>query len=57
MAYILTYIYFQVAEINNKITSAPPGSPLYKMPLVADPSNEIADVPVKSVEWNTLSRE
>jgi hypothetical protein len=32
---------------------------LYKIPLLEDPSNEIAEVLVKSVdsEWNMLSRE
>jgi hypothetical protein len=30
---------------------------LYKLPLLEDPSNDIAEVLVKSVEWNMLSRE
>ena len=30
---------------------------MYKLPLVRDPSDEIADVLVKSLEWNMLSRE
>jgi hypothetical protein len=30
---------------------------LYKLPLLQDPSNEIAEVLVKSLEWNMLSRE
>ena len=30
---------------------------MYKLPLVEDPSDEIADVLVKSLEWNMLSRE
>ncbi len=52
---------FQVAEINGKIRSAGRDSPLYKLPLLEDPSNAIAEVRtkllVKSVEWNMLSRE
>jgi hypothetical protein len=40
----LTYIYFHVTEINSKIASAPPGSPLYTLPLVEDPNNEIAEI-------------
>ncbi len=30
---------------------------MYRLPLVEDPSNEIDDVLVKSMEWNMLSRE
>ena len=30
---------------------------MYKLPLLEDPSNDIAEVLVKSVEWNMLSRE
>ena len=48
---------FQVADINGKIKAAGRESPLYKLPLLEDPSNEIAEVLVKSVEWNMLSRE
>ena len=48
---------FQVADINGKIRAAGRESPLYKLPLLEDPSNEIAEVLVKSVEWNMLSRE
>ncbi len=45
-----------IAEMNGKIRSARRDSPLYKLPLLEDPSNEIADVLAKSVEWN-MSRE
>ena len=48
---------FQVADINGKIKAAGRDSPLYRLPLLEDPSNEIAEVLVKSVEWNMLSRE
>ena len=48
---------WQVAQINDRIKKAVPGSQLYKLPLLEDPSNEIADVLVKSLEWNMLSRE
>ena len=48
---------YQVLELNNMIKAAPRDSPLYKLPLVVDPSNDIADVLVKALEWNMLSRE
>ena len=47
----------QVDAINDKIDSAPQDSLLYKLPRVEDPSKDIADVLVKSLEWNMLSRE
>ncbi len=47
----------QVTEINNKIRSATQDSMLYRLPLVEDSSDEIADVLVKSLEWNMLSRD
>ena len=47
----------QVADINARIRAAPRDTPLYKLPLLEDPSNDIAEVLVKSVEWNMLSRE
>jgi hypothetical protein len=48
---------YQVLELNNMIKAAPRDSPLYKLPPVVDPSNDIADVLVKALEWNMLSRE
>ena len=54
---VYVLIVFQVADINGKIKAAGRESPLYKLPLLEDPSNEIAEVLVKSVEWNMLSRE
>ncbi len=57
---VLTSSVSQVAEINNKIRSAPINSALYKLPQVENPSNEIAEVLVKwlkSLEWNMPSRE
>jgi hypothetical protein len=39
------------------IKAAPCDSPLHKLSPVVDPSNEIADVLVKALEWNMLSRE
>jgi hypothetical protein len=50
----LIYFIFQVAYINGKIKTAGRDSPLYKLPLLEDPSNEMAEVLVKSVEWNML---
>jgi hypothetical protein len=32
-------------------------SPLYKVPPVVDPSNEMADALVQALDWNMLSRE
>ena len=55
--YTYSNICFQVADINARIRAAPRDSPLYKLPLLEDPSNNIAEVLVKSVEWNMLSRE
>ena len=47
----------QVLELNNLIKAALPGSLLYKLPPVVDPSNHVSDVLVKALEWNMLSRE
>ncbi len=47
----------QVLELNNQIKAALPGSPLYKVPPVVDPGNDVSDVLVKALEWNMLSRE
>ena len=44
-------------ELNNLIRTVHSDSPLYKLPPVVDPSNETAEVLVKSLEWNMLSRE
>ena len=50
---------YKVAELNAKITAASKDktSPLYKVPPVVDPSNEMAEVLVQALEWNMLSRE
>ncbi len=53
----MAVFFFQVADINGKIKAAGRESPWYKLSLLEDPSNEIAEVLVKSVEWNMLSRE
>ena len=49
----------QVLELNNMIKAATRDSLLFKLPPlgVVDPSNEIAEVLVKALEWNMLSRE
>jgi hypothetical protein len=39
------------------IKAAKSDSPLFKLPPVVDPSNEIAEVLIKALEWNMLSRE
>ena len=49
----------QVYELNKKISVASKdrNSPLFNVPLVVDPSNEIAEVLVEALEWNMMSRE
>ena len=49
----------QVYELNKKIsvTSKDRNSPLFNVPPVVDPSNEIAEVLVEALEWNMMSRE
>ena len=39
------------------IKAATRDSPLFELPPVVDPSNEIAEVLIKALEWNMLSRE
>jgi hypothetical protein len=46
---------YQVLLINKAI--AKPGSRLYKLPHVADPSNEIVGVLIQCMEWNIASRQ
>jgi hypothetical protein len=46
-----------VKFINDKIKSAPLGSPLKAAPLVKDPSEEIIAVHVAALEWNLKTRE
>ena len=49
----------QVYELNKKISDASKdrNSPLFNVPQVVDPSNEIAEVLVEALEWNMMSRE
>ena len=49
----------QVYDLNQKIRAAAKdrNSPLYNVPLVEDPSNEIAEVLIEALEWNMMSRE
>ena len=49
----------QVYELNKKISVASKdrNSPLFNVPPVVDPSNEIAEVLVEALEWNMMSRE
>ena len=61
----ITCIYFdihciyQVYELNKKISAASKDrtSPLFNVPPVVDPSNEISEVLVEALEWNMMSRE
>ena len=47
----------QVLLINKAIDAAKPGSPLYKLPHVADPSDDIVEVLIQCMEWNIASRQ
>jgi hypothetical protein len=48
---------YQVLLINKAIDAAKPGSTLYKLPHVADPSDEIVEVLIQCMEWNIASRQ
>ena len=50
---------YQVYELNQKIRAASKdrNAPLFNVPPVVDPSNEIAEVLVEALEWNMMSRE
>ncbi len=48
---------YQVLLINRAIDAAKAGSPLYKLPHVADPSNKIVEVLIQCMEWNIESRQ
>ncbi len=48
---------YQVLLINKGIDAAKPGSPLWKLPHVADPSDEIVEVLIQCMEWNITSRQ
>ena len=48
---------YQVLLINKAIDAAKPGSPLFKLPHVADPSKEIVEVLIQCMEWNIASRQ
>ena len=46
----------QVKFVNDAIDSARSGSPLYKMPHIKDPSDEIVAVHLAALKWNVLQR-
>jgi hypothetical protein len=46
---------YQVLLINKAIDAAKPGSRLYKLQHIADPSNEIVEVLIQCMEWNIVS--
>ena len=48
---------YQVLLINRAIDAAAAGSRLYKLPHVADPSNEIVEVLIQCMDWNIASRQ
>ena len=46
----------QVKFVNDAIDSARSGSPLYKLPHIRDPSDEIVAVHLAALKWNVLQR-
>ena len=48
---------YQVLLINRAIDTAKTGSCLYKLPHVADPSDEIVEVLIQCMDWNIASRQ
>ena len=46
----------QVKFVNDSIKAAVPGSPLYKMPLISDPSEKLIEVHLAALKWNMQQR-
>ncbi len=46
---------YQVSLINRAIDAAKAGSCLYKLPHIADPSDEIVEVLIQCMDWNIAS--
>ncbi len=47
---------YRLTDINARIKAAPQDSPLYRLPLLEDPSNDIAEVLVKSVDQEKIQQ-
>jgi hypothetical protein len=57
MLYRILYITIsQVKFVNDAIDSARRGSPLYQLPHIEDPSDEIVAVHLAALKWNVLQR-
>jgi len=46
----------QVKFVNDSIKAAVPGSPLYKLPLITDPSEKLIEVHLAALKWNMQQR-
>ena len=53
---IYTLIY-QVKIINAAIDNAKPGSRLYRLPHVADPSDDVVNFLIQCMDWNIATRQ
>ena len=47
----------QVKFVNAAIDSAVPGSPLYGLEHIEDPSDKIIEVHIAALKWNILQRD
>jgi hypothetical protein len=54
--FITFLCHVQVALINAAIDRAKPGSRLYGLPHVADPSDDVVEVLIECMDWNIFSR-
>ncbi len=50
-------MYIPLMLINRAFDAAKAGSPLYKLPHVAGPSDEIVEVLIECMDWNIASRQ
>jgi hypothetical protein len=54
---LTVYLLYQVTLINAAIDWAKPGSKLYRLDHVSDPSDDMVEVLIMFMEWNMLSRQ
>ena len=54
--FITTLYHIQVTLINAAIDRAKPGSRLYGLPHVTDPSDDVVEVLIECMDWNIFSR-
>ena len=52
----ISFQFLQIHLINKAIQTAKQGSPLYKLPLVTDPSEKIVETHVAALKWHMQSR-